>query len=637
LLGGGPLEAETESAIQRDLGGGRALEPDQRASAERSLGADFSGVRIHADANSDRLNRSLSARAFTVGSDIFFSRGAFSPNSGGGKELLTHELAHVVQQGQGARDQRGGSQGNKVQTKLQVGPAHDRYEHEADHAARKAAQAGPAPAPGPARRALQRGPAVQRALVVGSVPVSQSDLTETTLKVGDREITFEESEEGAKAQKANRIIKGFLKIEAVVEFDSVEDLDLYLKDPITNKSKMKLRPPEEVQETIEPPTEKKKKGTWWKWALGVLGMIPGIGGAMLGAKMGYQKAKGGWKGVLAGMGGAIVGAVVHAVAAAIAPVAGAMMGAIGGARAGYNKVARGRGALGVLGGLFAGLGGGIAGALGGAFLGLGSTTVGAGPQAVDPAMVDEAFGTTETTERMKAKKVNMQGLKAGDIVLVHGGEDMGTGFIKFGQSLHQLWSGQSRRASTGFRHAGVYVGMGTYAHVGGGGASIDNLPAGVLVYRSNSAGLAKQASSIATDWARYRGEIQYASAKAAGSMLNSSDYSSTRAAVLASYAKAGITPGDMFCSEFAISVYQAAALMPAFKDIDKESTGKLTEVGDNKKGVKKWAKENKSKFKTPSNMLKLDPRTTSPQRLAAELARLSEGEDPQWQFVGQFE
>jgi hypothetical protein len=60
-------------------------------------------------------------------------------------------------------------------------------------------------------------------------------------------------------------------------------------------------------------------------------------------------------------------------------------------------------------------------------------------------------------------------------------------------------------------------------------------------------------------------------------------------------------------------------------------------MSEDKKGVKKWGKENKGKLDVPENMLKLDPRTTSPQRLAAELARLSEGKDPQWRFIGQYE
>jgi hypothetical protein len=65
---------------------------------ERALGADLSGVRIHADRRADELSRLLQARAFTTGQHVFFRRGAYDPVSSGGRALLAHELTHVVQQ-----------------------------------------------------------------------------------------------------------------------------------------------------------------------------------------------------------------------------------------------------------------------------------------------------------------------------------------------------------------------------------------------------------------------------------------------------------------------------------------------------------------------------------------------------------
>ena len=74
---------------------------------ERSLEADFRGVRVHTGAAADHLNQSLGARAFTVGQDIYFRQGEFDPGARGGRTLLAHELAHVVQQnGVGERIQR---------------------------------------------------------------------------------------------------------------------------------------------------------------------------------------------------------------------------------------------------------------------------------------------------------------------------------------------------------------------------------------------------------------------------------------------------------------------------------------------------------------------------------------------------
>ena len=53
---------------------------------------------MHTDETADQLARSVSARAFTTGSDVYFAKGEHQPGSSGGDQLLTHELAHVVQQ-----------------------------------------------------------------------------------------------------------------------------------------------------------------------------------------------------------------------------------------------------------------------------------------------------------------------------------------------------------------------------------------------------------------------------------------------------------------------------------------------------------------------------------------------------------
>lgn len=92
-----------EGAIQQERGGGASLDHGVRRQMESSLGADFSGVRVHTDHKADSLNRDLSARAFTTGQDIFFRQGAYQPATSDGRELIAHELTHVVQQGGGVR------------------------------------------------------------------------------------------------------------------------------------------------------------------------------------------------------------------------------------------------------------------------------------------------------------------------------------------------------------------------------------------------------------------------------------------------------------------------------------------------------------------------------------------------------
>jgi flagellum-specific peptidoglycan hydrolase FlgJ len=64
---------------------------------EPRLGHDFSRVRIHDDARAAESARAVQASAWTVGNDIAFDRGRFSPSTSGGRRLLAHELTHVVQ------------------------------------------------------------------------------------------------------------------------------------------------------------------------------------------------------------------------------------------------------------------------------------------------------------------------------------------------------------------------------------------------------------------------------------------------------------------------------------------------------------------------------------------------------------
>ncbi|MGI9302192.1 MAG: eCIS core domain-containing protein [Gammaproteobacteria bacterium] len=93
-----PVSPQIESRINQARGGGHPLPDQTRSQMEQSLGTDLSGVRIHTDSRADSLNQSLQAKAFTTGSDLFFRRGTYNPDSSGGKQLLAHELTHVVQQ-----------------------------------------------------------------------------------------------------------------------------------------------------------------------------------------------------------------------------------------------------------------------------------------------------------------------------------------------------------------------------------------------------------------------------------------------------------------------------------------------------------------------------------------------------------
>ena len=93
---------DLEASINQARGGGQAMADNIRYPMEQAFGTDFSGVKVHTDGQSDQLNRSIQARAFTTGQDVFFRQGEYNPGSRGGQELLAHELTHVVQQNGGA-------------------------------------------------------------------------------------------------------------------------------------------------------------------------------------------------------------------------------------------------------------------------------------------------------------------------------------------------------------------------------------------------------------------------------------------------------------------------------------------------------------------------------------------------------
>lgn len=97
--GGGAVNAQVENRIESQRGSGAPLPEHTQDQMSDSFGADFSGVRVHTGGESNDLNRSLNARAFTTGQDVYFADNEYNPDSSGGQELIAHELTHVVQQG----------------------------------------------------------------------------------------------------------------------------------------------------------------------------------------------------------------------------------------------------------------------------------------------------------------------------------------------------------------------------------------------------------------------------------------------------------------------------------------------------------------------------------------------------------
>jgi outer membrane protein OmpA-like peptidoglycan-associated protein len=98
------LKAEGESGINAvsaglsgALGLGRPLSSGARQFFEPRLGRDLGGVRVHDDSGAARMATALNAQAFTLGHHIAFAPHKYSPDTFTGKQLLAHELAHVLQ------------------------------------------------------------------------------------------------------------------------------------------------------------------------------------------------------------------------------------------------------------------------------------------------------------------------------------------------------------------------------------------------------------------------------------------------------------------------------------------------------------------------------------------------------------
>jgi len=120
-------------AIVQDVLGspGHPLDAATRAYFEPRFGHDFGRVRIHSDARAAESAQAVNALAYTVGNHISFGAASYHPQSREGRQLMAHELAHVVQQSQSG-------------DAITAGESH--FEAEADHAASEVTSASTRPA-----------------------------------------------------------------------------------------------------------------------------------------------------------------------------------------------------------------------------------------------------------------------------------------------------------------------------------------------------------------------------------------------------------------------------------------------------------------------------------------------------------
>jgi len=103
---------------------GEPLDEKTRGLMESRFGHDFSRVRVHTDLHAAQSARAVHALAYTVGRNLVFESGQYSPGTARGTALLAHELTHVVQQ----------SRVSPASDQLSIAPENDPSEREADAA-----------------------------------------------------------------------------------------------------------------------------------------------------------------------------------------------------------------------------------------------------------------------------------------------------------------------------------------------------------------------------------------------------------------------------------------------------------------------------------------------------------------------
>ncbi len=94
------------SPLTPPISGGQPLPGFERRFFEPRFGYDFSRVLVHQGPKASETARAVDARAFTMGRNILFGEGQYQPGTSAGRQLLAHELVHVVQQGQGMSPMR---------------------------------------------------------------------------------------------------------------------------------------------------------------------------------------------------------------------------------------------------------------------------------------------------------------------------------------------------------------------------------------------------------------------------------------------------------------------------------------------------------------------------------------------------
>jgi hypothetical protein len=97
IMPSGQVHDSVQSKIDATRGGGQALDAGVSKKLSPQMG-DLSDVRVHTGDYANDLNHAVSAKAFATGTDVYFGKDQYKPNTSDGDKLIAHELAHVAQQ-----------------------------------------------------------------------------------------------------------------------------------------------------------------------------------------------------------------------------------------------------------------------------------------------------------------------------------------------------------------------------------------------------------------------------------------------------------------------------------------------------------------------------------------------------------
>jgi hypothetical protein len=158
-----------------------SLPPTVQAQMENSLGTDFSGVKIVPDSTTAVHIR---ANAFTQGETVHFAPGKYAPGTDSGRELIGHELAHVVQQRQGRVSPSLQGQGLAINTDRSL-------EAEADRMGEAAARGETIPAPALAGTGAASTPSVIQGDFAVEPTVADPVVQELTAEQVTRALRFD--------------------------------------------------------------------------------------------------------------------------------------------------------------------------------------------------------------------------------------------------------------------------------------------------------------------------------------------------------------------------------------------------------------------------------------------------------------